>query len=59
MHDIYPNLTEDEKFLFAVLPIAYASLTINELAEAIDDPQKGIAITDNLKRDLRYVLGEN
>lgn len=59
MHDIYPTLTEDEKFLFAVLPIAYASLTINELAEAIDDPQKGIAITDNLKRDLRYVLGEN
>lgn len=59
MHDIHPTLTEDEKFLFAVLPIAYASLSINELAEAIDDPQKGIAISDDLKRDLRYVLGEN
>lgn len=59
IHDIHPTLTEDEKFLFAVLPIAYASLAINELAEAIDDPQKGIVISDNLKRDLRYVLGEN
>lgn len=58
MHCIYSSVTADEDFLFAVLPIAYASLAINELKEAIDDSQKGINITASLKRDLQYVLGE-
>lgn len=58
MHGIYSAATADEEFLFAVLPIAYATLTMNELTEAISDPQKGIAISANLKRDLQYVLGE-
>ena len=58
MHGIHSDITADEEFLFAVLPIAYASLAINELTEAIADPQKGIAISANLKRDLQYVLGE-
>jgi hypothetical protein len=31
---------------------------MNELAEAIADTQKGIAISASLKRNLRYVLGE-
>ena len=44
--------------IYAVLHIAYASLEINELTEAIADPQKGIAISESLKRDLQYVLGE-
>lgn len=58
MHIIYSATTADEEFLFAVLPIAYASLEMNKLTEAIADPQKGIAISANLKRDLQYVLGE-
>lgn len=58
MHIIYSVTTADEEFLFAVLPIAYASLEMNKLTEAIADPQKGIAISANLKRDLQYVLGE-
>lgn len=58
MHNIYSGTTADDEFLFAVLPIAYASLAINELTEAIADPQKGIAISANLKRDLQYILGE-
>ena len=58
MHMIYSATTADEEFLFAVLPIAYASLEMNKLTEAIADPQKGIAISANLKRDLQYVLGE-
>ncbi len=58
MHGIYSATTTDEDFLYAVLPIAYASLEINELTEAIADPQKGIAISEGLKRDLQYVLGE-
>lgn len=58
MHSIHAAVTIDDDFLFAVLPIAYATLEIDKLAEAISDPQKGIAISVNLKRDLRYVLGE-
>lgn len=58
MHGIHSATTVDEEFLFAVLPIAYASLAINKLTEAISDPQQGIAISANLKRDLQYVLGE-
>ena len=58
MHGIYSTTTVDDEFLFAVFPIAYASLEINELTEVIADPQKGIAISTALKRDLQYVLGE-
>lgn len=58
MHGICTTITDDEEFMFAVLPIAYASLEINELTEAIADPQKGFTISESLKRDLQYVLGE-
>lgn len=58
MRSIHSATTADDEFLFAILPIAYASLAITELTEAIVDPQKGITISANLKRDLQYVLGE-
>lgn len=58
MHGIYSAVTEDEEFLFVVLPIAYASLAMNELAEMMADSQKGIAISADLKRNLQYILGE-
>ena len=58
MHDIDSGITLDEEFLFAVLPIVYASLKIDELKEIINDQQKNIAISESLKRDLRYILGE-
>ena len=59
MHGIYLATTTDEDFLYAVLPIAYASLEINELTEAIADPQKRVSyFLKALKRDLQYVLGE-
>ncbi len=58
MYNIHSSATADDEFLFAVLPIAYASLAINELTEIIADPQKGIAVSANVKRDLQYVLGE-
>lgn len=57
MHDIFPSITTDDDFLFCIFPIAYASMAINELAEIVIDPQKGIAISSNLKRDLQCVLG--
>ena len=59
MHNIYPSTTIDDDFLLFIFPIFYASMAINELAAAIADPQKNIAISSNLKRDLQYVLGEN
>ena len=59
MHNIYPSATADDDFLFFIFPIAYASMEINELIEVIADPQKGIAISKNLKLDLQYVLGKN
>ena len=57
MHGIFPSITTDDDFLFCIFPIAYASMAINELAEIVIDPQKGIAISSNLKRDLQCVLG--
>lgn len=58
MRDIYSDMTLDDEFLFAIFPIAYATLEIKELIEIIADPQKGVAISANLKRDLQYVLGD-
>ncbi|WP_300623992.1 hypothetical protein [uncultured Megasphaera sp.] len=58
MHDIHPTATADDDFLLCIFPIAYASMAINKLVEIIADPQRGIAISNTLKRDLQYVLGE-
>jgi hypothetical protein len=58
MHDICPKTTADDDFLFGVLPIAYASLAMNELTEAIADSKKGIVISEKLKRDLQHILGD-
>lgn len=58
MQDICSETTIDDKFLFAVFPVAYASMEIKELKEVITDPLKGMAISESLKRDLQDVLGE-
>lgn len=58
MHGLYDKTSGDDEFLFAILPIAYASLQISELAELIDDQQKGITISANLRRVLRHILGD-
>ena len=59
MHNIYPSATTDDDFLFCIFPIAYASMAIDELTEAVVDPQKVIVFSKNLKRVLQHVLGEN
>ncbi|MDO4542969.1 MAG: hypothetical protein Q4C01_00335 [Clostridia bacterium] len=56
MHGIYSVTTTDEEFLFAILPIACASLAIDELKEAIADSQK--AISASLKRNIQQILGD-
>lgn len=58
MRAIYSAMTTDDEFLFSVFPIAYASLSMSELTDAISDSQKGITISANLKRELQFVLGE-
>ena len=58
MHKICPNATADDDFMFCLLPIAYASMAVNKLAEKMADPQRGIVISKNLKDDLKFVLGE-
>lgn len=59
MHDLYDKTTGDDEFLFAVLPIAYASLQISEIAEAVGDQHQGITISANLRRDLKHILGDS
>ena len=58
MHSIRTGTTSDDDFLFAVLPIAYALQEMNELKQVASDSQDEGRISANLKRDLRYVLGD-
>ena len=58
MHGLYNKTTGDDEFLFAVLPIAYASLQVSEITEAISDQHQGITISANLRRDLKDILGD-
>ncbi len=57
MRNIYPTMSDDDVFLFAVFPIAYATMEMSELAGAIADSQKEITISASLKRSLQDVLG--
>ena len=59
MHDIYSDTSPDDEFLFAILPIAFATKSVNKLSEAITNQQCGLAISSNLQQDLQYILGEN
>lgn len=58
IHELYGETSVDNDFLFAVLPIAYASLQTSELAEAIGDQQQGITISADLRRNLKHILGD-
>ena len=59
MHDLYDKTTGDDEFLFAVLPIAFASLQMSEITEAISDQHQGITISANLRRDLKHILRDS
>ena len=58
MHNIYPSINADDEFLFAVLPIAYATMSMNKLNSVVSESQKGMTISAKLKRELEYLLGE-
>ena len=58
MYDIYPDMTEDDEFLFTVLPIFYASMKIDEIRDMINDSGDSIKISANLKRTIQNILGD-
>lgn len=58
MHSIDAATITDDDFLFAVLPFAYATMDFDALDKVISDPQNGIMISENLRRDLKHILGE-
>ena len=58
MHELCPNATTDDDFMFCLFPISYASMTVNKLTEKMADPKRGIVISKNLKGDLKFVLGD-
>lgn len=58
MHDINAETTDDDDFLFSILPLAYATMEIDNLVETIKNPQKGITISIGLRHKLQFVLGK-
>lgn len=64
MYNIYPqdkngdSKTNDRELLFLILPIVYASMATNKLTAELSDPQSGIKISDQLRKDLQFMLGE-
>lgn len=58
MNKILPDVTPDDEFLCAVLPIAYASLEMDALRRSLDNPNNGFAISQELKQELKQIIGE-
>lgn len=58
MHKIYPSINADDEFLFAVLPIAYATMSMNKLNSVVSESQKDITISAKLRRKIEHLLGD-
>ena len=58
MHTISAEATADDDFLFAILPLAYVTMNMDELIEVIKDSKKEITISAEIRRELQFVLGE-
>jgi hypothetical protein len=56
MHGIYPEVSGDDDFLLALLPIAYATMKMDKLTESLDSSD--IALSKDLKSRMEYVLGD-
>ena len=56
MHNIYPDATPDDDFVLGILPMAYALMKIDNLVGMFSDQQ--VSVSEDLKRDLRYILGD-
>lgn len=55
---IFPDFTQDDEFLLAIFPIAYATLKVNTLKKAIDDSSSGVSVSSYIKKHLEYILGD-
>lgn len=58
MYDIYPDMNEDDEFLFTVLPIFFASMKMDEIRDMVNDSGYNIKISANLKRTIKNILGD-
>ena len=58
MHDIYSDTSTDDEFLFSILPIAFATQSVNKLSDTMTNPEYDLAISSSLRQDLQYILGE-
>lgn len=58
MHHLCPEAGPDGDFLFTILPIYYASMSMDKLQAVMAD-QNRFQISSDLKRNLQHVLGEN
>ncbi len=54
MHDIHAETADDDELLFGILPFIYATMTTDNLVEAI----KGIKVSEELRKELQFVLGD-
>ncbi len=52
MHNIYSETTADDEFMFALFPIAYATLNISRITEL----GKTVQISENLNNDLQSLI---
>ena len=53
MHDLFPEATNDDDFMFAALPYSYATMNMMQLVENSQS-----FISADLRRDLIDTLGE-
>ena len=56
MHGFFPEVSCDDDFLLALLPIAYATMKMDKLTESLDSSD--IALSKDLKSRMEYVLGD-
>lgn len=57
MHNLNKGMTDDEDFLFGILQYAYATMDMKTIGNMISEDNRHIS--NNLKNDLQYILGDN
>jgi hypothetical protein len=58
MYCMRPDDSIDREFFFTVFPISYALLSRDELAELITDPENDIRFSEQMKLNIKHILGE-
>lgn len=58
MNTIYPEITDDDRTLYFIFPIAYATMSLNKFKEHLRNINSTLNLSSDLKEELRFVLGE-